>query len=176
MCKADTRSLCICTGLVDTHPHVHTETVERVSGNRNEMVSVLHINTLVFLIHQECDCVSLVSLVLHVLHILLHVCVCACARVLRIMACLFICRLTPVRPLLLIRAPASLFRSPPSWLVMKTLLLKRQVLCLKASNALCSDFTGGHIEAYPISMTGINCQIPLVVSPNQHVMSFCLSC
>lgn len=100
---------------------------------------------------------------------------CACACVLRIMACLFICRLTPVRPLQLIRAPASLFRSPPSWLVMKTLLLKRQVLCLKASNALCCDFTGGHIEAYPISMTGINHQIPLVVSPNQHLMSFCLS-
>lgn len=67
------------------------------------------------------------------------------------MACLFICRLTPVRPLLLISAPASLFRSPPSWLVMKTLLLVRQVLCLKASDALCCDFTGGHSKAYPIS-------------------------
>lgn len=74
----------------------------------------------------------------------------------RIMACLFICRLTPVRPLLLISAPASLFRSPPSWLVMKTLLLDRQVLCLKASNTLCCDFTGGHSQAYPISMGGVN--------------------
>lgn len=72
------------------------------------------------------------------------------------MACLFICRLTPVRPLLLISAPASLFRSPPSWLVMKTLLLERQVLCLKASDALCCDFTGGHSKAYPISTGGID--------------------
>lgn len=52
--------------------------------------------------------------------------------------------------------PASLFRSPPSWLVMKTLLLERQVLCLKASDALCCDFTGGHSKAYPISTGGID--------------------
>lgn len=52
----------------------------------------------------------------------------------KIIGYLFICRLTPARPLLLISAPTSLFRSPPSWLFMKTLLLERQVLRLKASN------------------------------------------
>lgn len=82
----------------------------------------------------------------HVLECMCCVFVCVCVR---IMACLFICRLTPVHPLLLISTPASLFRSPPSWLVMKTQLLERQVLCLKAPNALCCDFTGGHGKSYP---------------------------
>lgn len=79
---------------------------------------------------------------------------CMCLGV-RIIACLFICRLTPVRPLLLISAPASLFRSPPSWLVMKTLLLERQPLCLKPSKALCCAFTGGHRKAFTTSAGGI---------------------
>lgn len=85
------------------------------------------------------------------------VCVCVCVHV-RIMACLFICRLTPGRPFLLISAPASLFRSPPSWLVMKTPLSKRQVLCLEASKALRCDIAGGHRQAYPLSaITHQNC-------------------
>lgn len=79
-------------------------------------------------------------------------CVCLCVRV-RIMACLFVCRLTPVRPLLLISAPASLFRSPPSWLVMKTLLLERQLLLLKASKAQYHYFIGGHNKAFSTSMS-----------------------
>lgn len=92
-----------------------------------------------------------VCLDLHLLHTQ-YACVCVCVHV-RIMACLFICRLTPGRPFLLISAPASLFRSPPSWLVMKTPLSKRQVLCLEASKALRCDITGGHRQAYPLSAT-----------------------
>lgn len=83
-----------------------------------------------------------VCLDLHLLHTQCA-CVGVCVHV-RIMACLFICRLTPGRPFLLISAPASLFRSPPSWLVMKTPLSKRQVLCLEASKALRCDIAGGH--------------------------------
>lgn len=93
-----------------------------------------------------CVCVSRFTFVTY------PACVCLCVHV-RIMACLFICRLTPGRPFLLISAPASLFRSPPSWLVMKTPLSKRQVLCLEASKALRCDIAGGHHQAYPLSAT-----------------------
>ena len=93
-----------------------------------------------------------------------NVCVCV-----RIMACLFICRLTLVRPLLLISDPASLFRSPPSWPVMKTLLLERQAISLKTINAQFSHFTGVHSKIFTTSFNGTD-----VVSVKGYLMPLSL--
>ena len=140
-----------CLQMSGSHTHTHTQLQWRDS---------LWIGMSWFLFHRSNTIVHISCFFLPYMHqygpfvhrCFLHAPRCVCFYV-SIMACLFICRLTLVRPLLLISGAASFFRSPPSWLVMKTLLSER-VLCLKASNVRRCDFTGGHREAYPISQGG----------------------